>query len=102
MRRRARDVGASRPLRRFEPRAGRRWTRDALARFGGREQPTCARASGGRPRQGCRQARGPRRGPVTWLRDLLERHATDDIVRAIDVRLRVFDAGRVLMTRESS
>jgi hypothetical protein len=28
--------------------------------------------------------------------------ATDDIVRAIDVRLRVFDAGRVLMTRESS
>jgi len=26
----------------------------------------------------------------------LERYATDDIVRAIDVRLRVFDAGRVL------
>jgi hypothetical protein len=32
----------------------------------------------------------------------LERYATDDVVRAIDMRLRVFDAGRVLMTRESS
>jgi hypothetical protein len=32
----------------------------------------------------------------------LERYATDDIVQAIDVQLRVFDAGRVLMTRESS
>ena len=33
---------------------------------------------------------------------MLERHAIDDIVRAIDARLRVFDAGRVLMTREGS
>jgi hypothetical protein len=33
---------------------------------------------------------------------LLERYAIDDIVRAIDARLRVFDAGRVLMTREGS
>jgi hypothetical protein len=32
----------------------------------------------------------------------LERYAIDDIVRAIDARLRVFDAGRVLMTREGS
>ena len=53
-------------------------------------------------RQGCRRACGPRRGPVTQLRDLLERYAIDDIVRAIDARLRVFDAGRVLMTREGS
>ena len=40
--------------------------------------------------------------PVTRLHDLLERYAIDDIVRAIDARLRVFDAGRVLMTREGS
>ena len=41
-------------------------------------------------------------GPVTPLRDLLERYAIDDIVRAIDAGLPVFDAGRVLMTREGS
>jgi hypothetical protein len=41
-------------------------------------------------------------GPVTPLCDLLERYAIDDIVRAIDAGLPVFDAGRVLMTREGS
>jgi phage/plasmid-associated DNA primase len=41
-------------------------------------------------------------GPVTPVRDLLERYAIDDIVRAIDAGLPVFDAGRVLMTREGS
>jgi hypothetical protein len=34
MRRPAEDVGTTRPLRRFERRAGRRSTRDALTRFG--------------------------------------------------------------------
>jgi hypothetical protein len=34
MRHPVQDVGTSRPLRRFERRAGRRWTRDVLARFG--------------------------------------------------------------------
>ena len=41
-------------------------------------------------------------GPVTPLRDLLDRYPIDDIVRAIDAGLPVFDAGRVLMTREGS
>jgi hypothetical protein len=36
-------------------------------------------------------------GPVTPPRDLLDRYAIDDIVRAIDAGLPVFDAGRVLM-----
>ena len=100
MRRRARDVGASRPLRRFEPRAGRRWTRDALARFGGRESSRRAR---GQAVAGLDKAVGARAGLDTG-RSLgcATCYATDDVVRAIDVRLRVFDAGRVLMTRESS
>jgi hypothetical protein len=41
-------------------------------------------------------------GPITPLRDLLERHAIDDILRAIDAGLEVFDAGRVLMMRQGS
>lgn len=41
-------------------------------------------------------------GPLNPLRDMLERNSIDDIVRAIDAGLEVFDAGRVLMTRQGS
>jgi hypothetical protein len=41
-------------------------------------------------------------GPVNPLHDMLARHRIDDIVRAIDAGLEVFDAGRVLMTREGA
>ena len=41
-------------------------------------------------------------GPLNPLRDMLERNSVDDIVRAIDAGLEVFDAGRILMVREGS
>jgi hypothetical protein len=41
-------------------------------------------------------------GPLNPLRDLLERHRVDDVVRAINAGLEVFDAGFILMTREGS
>jgi hypothetical protein len=41
-------------------------------------------------------------GPLNPLADMLERHRIDDIVRAIDAGLEVFDAGRILMVREGS
>jgi hypothetical protein len=41
-------------------------------------------------------------GPLNPLRDMLERHQIDDIVRAIDAGLEIYDAGRILMTRQGS
>jgi hypothetical protein len=41
-------------------------------------------------------------GPMSPLRDLLERASLDEVVRAIDHGLEVFDAGDVLFARQSS
>jgi hypothetical protein len=41
-------------------------------------------------------------GPMSPLRDLLDRASVDDVVRAIDHGLEVFDGGRLLLTRQSS
>lgn len=41
-------------------------------------------------------------GALNPLRDMLERHQIDDIVRAIDAGLEIYDAGRILMTRQGS
>jgi hypothetical protein len=41
-------------------------------------------------------------GPMSPLRDLLDRASIDDVVRAIDHGLEVFDGGRLLLTRQSS
>jgi len=41
-------------------------------------------------------------GPLSPLRDLLDRYGIDEIVRAIDAGLEVYDAGALLLTSGSA